>query len=88
MEENIHADDLIGIYGELAEIIGIDNVIIIYQHFKGQQVAFPTRLYTKDYILKQVENSRHEPIKKIATKFGYSERRLRQLINEKEAQDY
>ena len=49
--EKARPQDLVGIYGDLAEIIGVDNAIIIYKYFKGQQVSFPTRLYSKDFIV-------------------------------------
>ena len=81
--KNVKPQDLAGIYRDLAEIIGIDDVIIIYEHFKGQQVSFPTRLYTKDFTVGQVISEKPQPIKKIATQYGYSERRLRQIIQEK-----
>ena len=80
---NIRPQDLAGIYGELAEIIGTDDAIIIYEYFKGQQVSFPTRLYSKDFVAEQVISNKSQPIKKLATKYGYSERRLRQMIQEK-----
>lgn len=78
----VYPADLIGVYKELAEIIGTDNVIEIYEHFKGQQISFPTRIYTKEYILKQIDEDESRPIKKVASQYGYSERRLRQIINE------
>ena len=80
--DNIKPQDLIGIYSELAEIVGIDNVITIYERFKGQQVSFPTRLYSKDYIVGQIHSEQTQPIRKLATQYGYSERRLRQIIQE------
>lgn len=78
----VRPTDLIGVYKELAEIIGTDNVIEIYDHFKGQQISFPTRIYTKEYILRQIDEDKSRPIKKVASEYGYSERRLRQIINE------
>ncbi len=81
---NAKPQDLVGIYGELAEIIGIENAIIIYEHFKGQQVSFPTRLYSKDFIVEQAVSDDSQPIKKLATQYGYTERRLRQIIKEKD----
>ena len=81
--ENAGPQDLVGIYGDLAEIIGVDNVVVIYKHFKGQQASFPTRLYSKDFIVEQAISDKSQPIKKLATKYGYSERRLRQIIQEK-----
>lgn len=81
-EKEITASDLIGIYGEIAELTDIACAVKIYEHFKGQQVSFPTRLYTKDYILTQINADDKQPIKKMATQYGYSERRLRQIIKE------
>lgn len=82
-EENVRPQDLAGIYSELAEIIGMDNAIIIYKHFKGQQVCFPTRLYSKDFVVEQVLSDKSQSIRQKATEFGYSERRLRQMRREK-----
>ena len=53
-ESKVEPEDLIGIYSEMAQLIGAEAVTKIYVHFKGQQIAFPTRLYTKDYIVRQL----------------------------------
>ena len=50
----VQPNDLIGVYSEMAELIGLEAVTKIYIHFRGQQIAFPTRLYTKDYIVRQL----------------------------------
>ena len=76
----VQPNDLIGVYSEMAELIGLEAVTKIY--FKGQQIAFPTRLYTKDYIVRQLNTGEEQPMGKIATKYGYSERRLRQILKE------
>ncbi len=80
--DKVLPDDLTGIYAEMAEIIGVENTKMLYENFKGQQVSFPMRLFTKDYILKQVNLNKDEPIKVQATKYGYTERRLRQLMKD------
>lgn len=82
-DENVRPQDLAGIYSELAEIIGMNNVIIIYKHFKGQQVSFPTHLYSKEFVVEQVYSDKSQSIRQKATRYGYSERRLRQIIQEK-----
>lgn len=74
--------DLIGIYSEMAELIGVENTKKLYEHFKGQQVTFPVRLYTKDFIVRQVNSCDSESIKSQATKYGYSERHLRQILKD------
>lgn len=81
--ENTKPQDLVGIYRELAEIIGVDNVTLVYEYFKGQQVSFPIHLYSKDFVIRQVGLNQSIPIKHLASKYGYSERWLRKLVQEK-----
>lgn len=78
--QELTTTDLVGIYKEIAELIGIEATVILHENFKGQQITLPKKLYTKDYILRQVEGA--ESIKKIAVEFGYTERRLRQILTE------
>ena len=78
--QELTTTDLVGIYKEIAELIGIEATVILHENFKGQQITLPKKLYTKDYILRQVEGA--ESIKKIAVEFGNTERRLRQILTE------
>ena len=73
-----------GVYKELAEIIGVDATIAVYNELKGQQVTFPTRLYERSYVMKEV-NSRYDGtnIKELGREFNYTERWIRTFIKEK-----
>lgn len=83
--DNIENSNLNEIYFELAELIGIEATLIIYAHFKGQQVTFPTRLMSKEYIYKQIkEEYNGQNISELALKYGYTERHLREIIKNKE----
>ncbi len=85
MEKNqlIEAQDLAGIYRDIAEIIGVENALQIYNHLKGQQVTFPMKLFTTDYIMRQVIDDKNgKSIKQIAVKFNYTERHLHKMIKE------
>lgn len=42
---NFKESDLMPLYKEMAEIIGVEQTWKIYKHFKGQQVLFPQRIY-------------------------------------------
>ena len=71
-----------GVYAEIAKIVGDENTEKIYDRFRGQQMCFPQKLYTVDYVIKYVKD--HYPNERIgdmARIFGYSERRIRQLLN-------
>ena len=81
-KEKIHPTGLMGVYAELAELIGIDSTVEIYEHFKGQQITFPIRLYTRDFVITKATSNKTIPIKRLASEYGYTERRLRQLLKE------
>ncbi len=70
-----------GIYADLAELLGEDAVLVLFRNMGGQQVTFPKRLYSREYVVdtcKDLTDSRE--IKQMATKYGYTERRIKQLI--------
>ena len=74
----ITPNDLAGDYACIAEIIGIENTILLHKHYRGQQITLPQRLYSVQYVVKEVERQ----LSDLAKKYGYTERRLRQLIKE------
>lgn len=81
--KTIESDDLAGIYRELADVIGIEATILLHENFKGQQINLPIKLYTKEYVAKQVKiRNGQVNIKEIAREYGYTERRLRQILKE------
>lgn len=53
-EKCVKCEHLNGIYERLADLIGIDNVIRIYQEYRGQQINFPVRLFSRHYVRQQV----------------------------------
>lgn len=84
MVEDVHSSSLQGIYKEIADIIGVEATIAIYKELRGQQVTFPTRLYERNYVIKEV-NSRYNGtnLKDLAKEFDYTERWIRTFINNK-----
>ena len=42
--------DLTPLYKEMAELIGIEETMKLYHHFKWQQVLFPQRIYSLEFI--------------------------------------
>ena len=75
---NVTTEDFVGVYKEIAEVIGVDATIALHNVFQGQQVTLPKKLYTHEYILSQVGDNTN--VKDTASRFGYTERRLRQII--------
>lgn len=72
-----------GVYKELAELIGEDNMKKVYMRYKGGKVEFPKRIYSKEYVMEMLK--KHEGKKSVsdmAQEFDYSERYIRKLMAE------
>ena len=70
-----------GVYQEMVDLFGPQFVAKLYANYRGQQVVFPMRLYTKEYVA-EVLKERYDGtnLKALALEFGYTERYLRTII--------
>ncbi len=78
-----NSSTLNGVYETISDLIGFDNAVKLYENFRGSQVNFPTRLFSKDFVLQEalkVYDGTSESINLIAVKYGYSERTIRKLL--------
>lgn len=74
-----------GVYEAISELIGFDNTTKLYKHFAGSQINFPTRLFSKEFVLSEAVKAYDgtpESINKIAVKYNYSERTIRKLLKD------
>ena len=71
------------VYKEISEKLGMDTAMEIYQMFKGQQVSFPMRFFNplqiQKCILQEYDGTN---IKRLAVKYGYSEKTIRRIIKD------
>lgn len=80
---NIKCEYLNGAYSELANLLGIEAVLKIHSAYRGQQITFPVQLFRKEFLKKQiVDEYNGYNIKQLATKYGYSEKWVRQILKE------
>ena len=78
-----------GIYKDLVELLGEDITLEIYDNFKGQQVTFPMRLYSKSYVEEYlIKNYEGKNLKELSKELGYTCNWLQQLINKNEFRKY
>ena len=78
----LQMDDLRGIYKEIAGISDIETAIKIHSMFGGQQVSFPKKLYTTEFLYAYVKNNYNSRnTREIAVKLGMSDRRIRQILS-------
>lgn len=75
-------DDYKGIYLDMVEVLGKEITIKVYKHYKGQQVTFPMRMYSKSYVVKYLnENYDGTNLKSLSKELGYTERWVRKIID-------
>lgn len=81
--QKIHQDCLAEVYKELAEIVGLETMLKLYDVLKGQQLNFPTRLYASDKVkTKIVKTYRGKGPQSLAREFGYSSRWVQEVLKE------
>ncbi|ATP37050.1 DeoR family transcriptional regulator [Ligilactobacillus salivarius] len=74
------------VYQELADILNDKDVEKIYRNFRGMQVNFPMRLYSRDSVKKEIAKQKGIiNIKDLAVQTGYSVYTIRRIINELKA---
>ena len=84
----MEAESLKGVYKEIAQSTSVDIAIAIHKMFKGQQNVFPLKLYDREFIKSYVkENYNGHNIRELSQQFGYSDRRIRQILNEDNNKD-
>ena len=71
------------IYKEIADKLGMDTAMDVYQMFKGQQITFPVRFLNpariQRIIIQEYDGTN---IKALAIKYNYSEKTVRRIIRE------
>ena len=87
-QQGVTAEDLAGVYKEIAEIVGLENAYKIFHNFKGLQLMFPLKFYSSAYKAQQIiEEYDGNNVRNLAKKYEYSESRIRQILRSKKS-DY
>lgn len=80
-KKNLNAESFNAVYSELAGTVGLDATLKIYLKYKGQQISFPTKLFSNEYIEEQIiEEFDGRNYRSIAQKYDYSERWIREIV--------
>ena len=79
---DIECEYLNGVYAEIANLLGVEAALTMHTAFRGQQLNFPVNFFTSDFIREQVLREYDGGnVKQLATKYGYSEKWVRNIIN-------
>ena len=82
--EGNESEALNDIYLELFELLGLQGMMKVYKHFRGDKVDLPMRLYRPEFIAdlaKPITDRRERA--KIARAGGYSARVIEGILNKR-----
>ena len=78
--KGIEYDALNDIYKNLIDVVGLECAEKLYDHYRGQQLNFPVRLFSSDYIKKTlIEQGENCDMKHLSRNLGCSERWIKKL---------
>ncbi len=81
--KNMDTQGLHELYKELSELVGRENMLKLFSHYKGQQLTFPSRLFDKRFVKEKVNREYDgKNVRALARRFDYSERWIRQMVKE------
>ena len=79
--KEIESEYLNGVYNEIANALGIESAMTLYSTYRGQQITFPVNVFTTEFIARRiVAEYDGKNVRKLATKYGYSEKWVRKMI--------
>ena len=71
------------IYKEIANELGPEIAVAIYNMYKGQQITFPTRLFHSDHVKEAIRTQYNgKNIRELAQKYAYSEKTVRRMLKD------
>lgn len=83
MSKNYVSSKYLGLYSDLVEIVGERHVKEIYNLFQGQEVSFPMRLFTPEYVVNLALTDTNKDLRELAREYGYNEKYLKRLVNQR-----
>lgn len=82
---DIKKEDFNGVYATIFEYIGESVAREVHRVFRGQQFNFPKKLYSKEYVIRYLdENYDGTNVRSLARELDYSERWVQAIINKNE----
>lgn len=81
MKTAVEIEGLNDIYKSIAEEIGFENTVAVYNMFRGTQVSFPSRMLSKEFVYKAIAKEYNgKNVAQLAQKYNYTERTIWRII--------
>ena len=81
--KDIKSEYLNGVYNEISVLLGIEAALTLHSEFRGQQITFPVNFFSNEFISSRIAAEYDgSNIKHLATKYGYSEKWVRKIVND------
>lgn len=83
MAKEIEISALHQFYHGLSELVGVENMVKIYQQYRGMQITIPTHLYDRKLAAQRViyeYNGHNQQV--LARKYGYSQKWVQRTLHD------
>jgi Mor family transcriptional regulator len=71
------------VYKDMLTVLEFEDILILHQAYKGLQITFPKRLYSKEYVQEMVKKEYNGTnLKELSRRYNYSERWIRKMLKE------
>lgn len=82
-DKGVDIEALQDFYKGLCELIGVDAMLAVYQHYRGSQLTIPTHLYDRKRASQQVvQKYTGDNSMQLAREYGYSQKWVRKVIRD------
>ncbi|GAA6237687.1 Mor transcription activator family protein [Apilactobacillus micheneri] len=89
MNDNVDKDSLNNFYQTLSELVGVENMLKIYDYYKGSQLTIPIHLYDrKKTAVRIIEEFDGSNTFELAHKYKYSQKWVRKVVKNKDNYKY
>lgn len=81
MLTGLKPEHLNAVYKDIAEHLGMDIALLIFEHYKGLQVTFPTRFLSREHLRDKICSEYNgNNTSELARKYQYSGRWVREIV--------
>lgn len=78
---NVDENALQETYARIADEVGVEAMMKIYDLCKGEQISFPLHMYGRDKVIEAVKRDYDgHNLRELADRYGYSRRWLREIL--------
>lgn len=88
MEEDVDVEALHPFYRGVSELIGVENMLRLFDQYRGMQITIPIHLYDRNLAAEHViKRYNGHNAYELANKYGYSQRWVAKVLRDQQRKE-